>query len=57
MTASLEWSDKTLLEHKQKLQSNYYDRPAHDLPALREGDNVRMRPYKDDCVGERRHNS
>lgn len=50
MTSSLELSDKTLLEHKQKVQSNYYDRPAHDLPALREGDNVRMR----DCVGERR---
>lgn len=42
-TASLEPSDKTLLEHNQNTQTKYYNR--RDLPVLSE-DDVRMRPYK-----------
>lgn len=51
---SLEPSNKTLLEHKQKIQTKYYDCHTCNLPVLGEGNVVRM------ClqwlnVGERHH--
>lgn len=44
-TASLEQSDKSGLEYKQKVQAKYYDRHARDLPVLSEWDVVRMHQY------------
>lgn len=43
---SLEPSDKTLWEHKQKAQVKYYNHHAHDLAVLSEGDVVQIPPYK-----------
>ena len=33
------------LQLNQKRQAKYYNRTAHDLPTLKEGDTVRMRPF------------
>ena len=38
-------TDKRRLLHRQEKQKTHYDRSAHDLPILEEGDTVRMRPF------------
>lgn len=37
--------DKRRLQLNQAKQKTHYDRSAHDLPVLEEGDTVRMRPF------------
>ena len=37
--------EHTLLKSQQDKQAKYYNKTAHDLPVLNEGDIVRMRPY------------
>jgi transposase InsO family protein len=38
--------DNLQLKYKQMTQKRYYDRSAHDLKLLHEGDTVRIKPYK-----------
>ena len=37
--------DKAHLQRKQEIQAKYYNRGAKDLPALKKGDAVRMKPF------------
>ena len=40
-----EW-DIQQLNKRQLQQSSYYNQHAHDLPTLKEGDVVRMKPFQ-----------
>ena len=38
--------DKLKVKHNQTMQATYYNRRAKDLPALKEGDRVRLKPFR-----------
>ena len=38
--------DKLKVKHNQTIQATYYNRRAKDLPVLKEGDRVRLKPFR-----------
>ena len=38
--------DKLKVKHNQTMQATYYNRRAKDLPVLKEGDRVRLKPFR-----------
>ena len=38
--------DKLKVKHNQTMQATYYNRRANDLPVLKEGDRVRLKPFR-----------